>query len=312
MIRNPGKGCVPLFTGFPKQDCYPTNQLKPPTLPVAMKSKKFHAFAALAALAATTAAATAATGSLHSAFGVAGKATANYGGTDSANAVALMSNGKIVVAGTSNALGSNDIAVLRYNANGTLDTTFSSDGGIIVDVGTSTNDNATSVAVLPDGKILVAGFTNVGGNNDFLLLRFNADGTPDTFFGTNGRATLGNIGNDDRASAMALMADGRIVLAGSTDAGAADFAVVRYNSNGTLDTTFSGDGIAFSNIGTTEFGQAVALQPDGKIVVAGFSIDGGTNDFALVRYNVDGTQDSSFGGGDGELTTDLGSDDRAT
>lgn len=277
-----------------------------------MKTRKFHPFAALAALAATTAVASAATGSLNTSFGSGGKATANYGGTDAATAVALMSNGKYVVAGTSTALGTSDIAVLRYNSNGTLDTSFSSDGGVLLDIGAGTQDFATSVAVQPDGKILVAGYTNLGGTNDFLLLRFNADGTPDTFFGANGRAPLANFSGDDRANAIVLMSDGRILLGGSWDGGSSDFALARYNKDGTFDTTFSGDGRVSHNVGDAEFAQALAVQSDGKIVAVGYSDDAGTNDFAIVRFNDNGSLDSPFGGGDAEVLVDFGDNDQAS
>jgi uncharacterized delta-60 repeat protein len=279
-----------------------------------MKLRKIHPLISLAALATTTAVAMANPGSLDTTFNTTGLATANYGGTETANAVAVMPNGKIVVAGTTNTLGNNDIAVLRYNANGTLDTTFSSDGGTITDVetaaGASTEDFAQAVAVQPDGKILVAGYTNAGGANDFLLVRYNVDGSLDTFFGAGGRAIFNYTAND-QATSVIVLPNGKILVGGTTDIGnAPDFTVVRYNSDGSPDTTFGSGGHASSGFGQDDFCQAMAVQQDGKIVLAGYTNTPGTNDFAVARFTADGVIDTTFNT-TGQVVTPFGSDDRA-
>ncbi len=220
--------------------------------------------------------------------------------------VALQSDGKIVVAGS----GDGDFAVVRYNSNGSLDTSFDTDGKTTTDIGTSSIDEASAVALQSDGKIVVAGRSFGAGTSgsDFAVVRYNSNGNLDTSFDTDGKTTT-DIGTSsiDEASAVALQSDGKIVVAGrsfvagSGDGG--DFVVVRYNSNGSLDTSFDTDGKTTTDIGTSSIDEAsaVALQSDGKIVVAG-SGDGG--DFAVVRYNSNGSLDTSFDT-DGKTTTNL-------
>ncbi len=264
----------------------------------------------LSALAAATLPAAAAPGSSDTAFNTTGFATASYGGTESGNAVAIAPDGKIVVVGSTNTLGHNDIAVLRYNPNGTLDTTFSSDGGVITDIGVGSEDFGTAVAVQANGKILVAGYSNVNDLNDFVVLRYNVDGSLDTFFGGGGKITT-DFFNDDRATSIAIQPDGKIVVGGYEITDNNDFAVARYNSDGSLDTTFSTDGKFDFTFGATDICQSIALQPDGKIVMAGYTDDLGTDDFAVARLNANGTQDTSFDT-DGELTTQFILGDQAT
>lgn len=269
--------------------------------------------AILAALASTVIPAIAVTGTLDATFGTGGTSLISFGANEVATAVAVAPNGKIVVIGSTDAAGNSDIAVIRYNANGTLDTTFSSDGGTTTDIGTPAGapsaDFATAVAVQADGKILVSGYTNANGSNDFVTLRYNVDGSIDSFFGSAGRV-ITDFSFDDRASCIAIQSDGKILAAGSIDGGSANFAVARYNTNGTLDTSFSGDGKLDVTYGNADFCQAIALQGDGKIVMAGYTNSPGSNDFAVIRVTAAGVLDTTFDG-DGQLTTSFGSDDRA-
>ncbi len=213
-------------------------------------------------------------------------------GADAANAVALQPDGKIVVAGSH----ANDFAVARYNMDGSLDTGFNSTGTRTLHVG-SNADVAYAVAIQSDGKVVVAGATN----NNFVVARFNSDGSLDTSgsFNPNGYVTTNFPGNvTDAAYAVALQGDGKIVAAGvSTN----NFAVARYNTNGSLDTTFDTDGMVTTNFGSTDTANAVAVQPDGKIVAAGVS----NNNFSVARYNTNGSLDTTFDT-DGMATTDLG------
>ena len=188
---------------------------------------------------------------------------------------------------------------MRYNTNGSLDTTFSGDGKLTTDIATGT-DQGQSVTLQTDGKILVAGSST----NNFALVRYNSDGSLDLSFGDEGKFATNSYGNS-----VAVQADGKILVAGSSynSTNNYDFALVRYNTNGSLDTTFSGDGKLTTDIATgTDQGQSVTLQTDGKILVAGRSINSTTNnnDFALVRYNTNGSLDTTFSG-DGKLTTDI-------
>ena len=163
-----------------------------------------------------------------------------------------------------------------------------------------------------DGKILVGGYSTNGSNfdfADFALVRYNANGTPDNSFDTDGIVTTDFGTSNDRGQSVAVQADGKILVAGTSYNGGSNdgFALVRYNANGTTDTSFDTDGIVTTDIGnSSDSGQSVAVQADGKILVAGDSYNGSTNyDFALVRYNTNGTTDTSFDS-DGKVTTDVG------
>lgn len=231
-----------------------------------------------------------------------------------ANSVKLQGDGKIVVAGDS-VFG--DFTVVRFNANGTLDTSFSGDGKLTTDFG-GVSDTATHVALQSNGKILVAGFTDPGPLSDyvFALARYNEDGTLDGTFSGDGKVTtaIGNAG--DLAHSMSIQSDGKILLAGFSTQASMDFALVRYNEDGGLDTAFGIGGIVTTDLGVSsdDRGQSVVVQHDGKIVVSGFSATSTFTpnwDFALVRYNGDGTLDSTFSG-DGKTTLPVGaSDDRS-
>jgi uncharacterized delta-60 repeat protein len=247
------------------------------------------------------------TSMLDKSFSADGKVTTALSTTaDQIVGLVLQADGKIVAAGTSGSANP-DFAVVRYNADGTLDTTFSSDGMVITAIGVQL-DVCTSVALQADGKIVAAGFGLSGPSDpNFTLVRYNTNGTLDTTFDGDGMLmTSFNTGTDTLAG-IVLQADGKIVAAGqSTFGGTVDFALARFNTNGTLDSTFSGNGWLTTAIGTgTDRSAGLALQNDGKIVVAGFSYNGANDDFALARYNTDGTLDSTFDG-DGKLTTAIG------
>ena len=210
----------------------------------------------------------------------------------------MQSDGAIVVVGGSSAGGTPDFAVARYDSSGNLDTTFSGDGLLTTPIGAGF-DQAYGVSVQDDGKILVAGYSLIGGgNNDFALVRYNSNGTLDTSFGGgDGIVTTAVGAGNDAGYSVTVQADGKILVAGlSLIGGNNDFALVRYNSDGTLDTSFGGgDGIATTAIGAgADGGYGVMVQDDGKIVVAGTSNNGSNDDFAVVRYNSDGTLDTGF------------------
>lgn len=247
-------------------------------------------------------------GSLDTSFNGTGKATFDLSQQeDKIAALAVQSDGKILAAGTSYL----DLVVLRLNIDGSLDTTFNGSGKA-----TSNNARGTSMALQPDGKIVVGGFGYVSSSNDFVAARFNPDGTRDTTFNGTGRVTTAVSLSDDRANSVALQDDGKILLAGvarDVNSGRDQFAVVRYFPNGSLDTSFGGTGKVTTAIGTTrDTATAMAVQNDGKILVSGSSYLAFNTDFALVRYNVDGSLDTSFHG-DGKVTTPVStSGDTAT
>jgi uncharacterized delta-60 repeat protein len=191
-------------------------------------------------------------------------------------------------------------------AAGDLDPTFGSGGKVFTDFGNTRDSAGRAVAIQPDGKIVVAGFSHIRGtyDDDFALARYNRDGSLDESFGSGGKVlTDFGVGTSQQAHALAIEPDGRIVAAGwSLVSGSFHFALARYNRHGSLDQSFGSGGKVLTDIGP--FGgtaQAVAIQPNGKIVAAGDNISG----FALVRYNADGSLDSTFGS-DGKVFTDLG------
>ena len=258
-------------------------------------------FVVLAASLLATAPAQAAPGELDASFGGDGRQTTDFGGSAGGAAVAIQSDGKIVVVGGSyaGAGGTHDFALARYTPDGSLDTSFDGDGKLTTDVGGS--DGARGVVIQPDGKIVAAGWSD----SDSALARYNADGSLDTSFDGDGKLTTG-VGT---AYDVALQSDGKIVTVGGAAAGG--FALARYNADGSFDTSFDGDGKL-----TTDFGggwaYGVSLQSDGKIATVGYVLGfGGEGDLGLARYNPDGSLDSAFSG-DGTQTTDLGGDEGAS
>ena len=245
-------------------------------------------------------------GSLDLSFDGDGKVTTPIGtGSEQAYAVAIHSDGKIVVAGYSFiATSVIDFAVVRYNADGSLDTSFDGDGKVTTGVGTT--DIAYSVAIQSDGKIVIAGYSLIGSTRDFVVIRYNTDGTLDTSFDGDGKVITQFGTSDEIAYSVAIQPDQKIVVAGYSVGSTFDFAVVRYNTDGSLDTSFDGDGKVTTPIGSgREEARSVAIHSDGKIVAAGFSFIDTNNDFAVVRYNADGSLDTSFDG-DGKVTTSIG------
>jgi uncharacterized delta-60 repeat protein len=247
-------------------------------------------------------------GSLDSSFGSGGIVTTSINTRDNAYAVAVQADGKIVTAGITFNGTNTDFALLRYNTDGSLDTSFDGDGKVTTDFGNS-QDDAFDVAIQTDGKIIAVGTTFnslTGTGDDFAIARYNINGSLDTSFDGDGKVTTTIIGtSSDEVRAVAIQADGKIVVAGQSIGG---FAVVRYNPNGSLDASFDGDGKVTTSISMRlDEAFAVAIQTDGKIVAAGSSrIDSDNAAFALVRYNPNGSLDTSFDT-DGKVTTDFGS-----
>jgi uncharacterized delta-60 repeat protein len=236
-------------------------------------------------------------GSLDTGFGSGGKVTTPIAFHEASYSVALQADGKIVAAGHSfTGNGPNDFAVIRYNANGSLDASFDGDGKVTTDF-SGTNDVGQSVALQPDGKIVVAGYSLIGSNADIVVARYNSNGSLDTSFDGDGRVRTSVVPGSDYGSSVTIQPDGKILVAGNSFNGTnTDFALVRYNANGSLDTTFGNGGKVTTQIGaSSEEAYSVKVQPDGKIVVAGFSNNGSNADFAVVRYNADGSLDTSFG-----------------
>jgi uncharacterized delta-60 repeat protein len=248
-------------------------------------------------------------GTLDPSFGAGGKVTTAIGPTyDQASALALQPDGKPVAAGISYNGSDRDFAVVRYNPNGSLDTSFNGTGKVTTAIGPG-DDWAEALALQPDGKLVVAGYSWNGSDYDLALVRYNPDGSLDTSFNGTGKVTTAIGPASDGADALAVQPDGKLVAAGFSWNGSDwDFALVRYNPDGSLDTSLNGTGKVTTPIGfSNDVGDALALQPDGKLVVAGYSSIG-PNVFSLVRYNPDGSLDTSFNG-TGKVMTAIGGDD---
>jgi uncharacterized delta-60 repeat protein len=237
-----------------------------------------------------------------------GKVRTDMGSSgDTARAVAIQTDAKMVVAGGSYDWDDNQccFALARYNADGSLDATFSGDGKVVTGFydGTGVSgDGAFDVVIQPDGKIVAAG-NRWGNQSGFLVIRYNADGSLDTSFDGDGIVTT-PLGPNAGAASVIIQPDGKLVATGSSSNG---FTVVRYNPNGSLDSTFDGDGIATTFTSQYDAADSSVLQPDGKIIVAGSrgvltSYDDPPGVFvlryyALIRYNPNGSLDTSFGTG---------------
>jgi len=184
---------------------------------------------------------------------------------------------------------------------GQLDSTFDGDGKVTTRFGPNSDDRASALVIQPDGRIVVAGSSGpwLGSRSSFALVRYNSDGSLDTSFGGDGKVTTHAAAQStwDQASDVVLLADGRIVVVGSSDN---RFALARFNSDGSLDVTFGGDGTVVTRFspGSRDAAAAAAIQPDGRLMVVGGSEDR----FALARYTASGQLDPSFGG-DGKVTT---------
>jgi uncharacterized delta-60 repeat protein len=251
---------------------------------------------AISALAASAQAA-----SLDPTFGSAGITSTAFGSYGAAAKVVIQPDGRIVTAGQ-DALG--DFALARYTTTGALDTSFNGTGKVTTTPSGSCSGQARALALQADGKIVVAGTScpNFTSTRNFTVYRYNTDGSLDTSFGSSGKATVNFYAGASEAFAVAVQG-GSIWVAGYAGSG---FALARLTSSGTLDYSFgSGTGTVTSAVGTSSaFANSLAIQADGKPVLAGYASSGGTV-FALTRYTANGALDTTFGTG-GKVLTNVG------
>ena len=259
-------------------------------------------------------------GTLDASFGVKGRVRTDFtAGWDGASGVAIQADGRIVVVGTAGSGPDTKFALARYNNDGTPDASFGGNGKVVTDF-TAWRDGAKGVAIQADGRIVVVGIAGEGQvrvmsasrwarwrprDAKFALARYNSDGTPDASFGVKGKVKTDFTSGSDSANGVAIQADGKIVAAGEAgnSSGRPKFALARYNSDGTLDASFGGGGKVMTYVSAWDAANGVAIQADGKIVAAGVAAANAGN-FALARYDSDGTLDASFGV-DGKVTTDF-------
>jgi|GEM_PF-4119953 len=235
-------------------------------------------------------------GSLDPSFGTAGITLTPVGDVASAARTLLLPDGRIVVAGFSGGAASSDVALARYTSSGTLDATFGTGGVATADL--AGVDYVASAALQPNGKIVVVGYGSPVG---FTVARFDADGSLDaTFGGGDGWLTVSVGSVHDEATDVAVQPDGRIVVVGHTarDAGFADidWVVARLLADGSPDASFGTGGVATLDVeGGADLATAVALQPDGQIVVGGSATSGTRQPFAAARFDATGALDATFG-----------------
>lgn len=247
-------------------------------------------------------------GTLDASFGALGSVVTPVGGaSDAANAVVLQSDGKIILAGTCSNGAVTNFCALRYQPNGTLDTSFNSIGTLGTSL-TGSYDKANAAVLQPDGKLVLAGTCGVEPTRDFCAARYLPNGTLDAAFGISGKLILPVGGGDDDAKTVALTPDGKLVLAGRCKAGAIfQFCAVRLNSGtGTLDSTFNGTGTLGTFVGDSSVIVTSAIvQPDLKLVLIGACQSNSVGNFCAVRYDRFGALDQGFGIG-GKVITPVG------
>jgi uncharacterized delta-60 repeat protein len=230
-------------------------------------------------------------GTLDAGFGSGGQVTTDIGGgTNTARNIVLQPNGAIVVSGEpfGTFTGSDHTDVVRYQSNGNPDATFGAGGKLMLN-GARVGEG---LALQGDGKFVLVGNVDVsvppalpGSVTEFAVRRLNADGGTDNSFGGAGAASTTISGQRDSAQAVALQSDGKIVVAGRSSNTNVNFAVARFNSDGTLDTDFADDGkLTIDFFGFTDIAENVTVQPDGKIVLGGLARDD-VDGYGLARVN---------------------------
>jgi uncharacterized delta-60 repeat protein len=238
-------------------------------------------------------------GTLDSGFGTGGFVLYDRGGNDRGLGLALQGDGKIVATGYTYSGVQRDVLLLRYDTRGVLDPTFGIGGVVTYSSPGAATDIGFGVVVQSDGAIVVVGETSNGTNQDALVLRYTTGGSLDNGFGSGGVFRYAGPGNNmDRAFAAAIQKDARIVVAGATVVNSKDDVLLfRLNTNGTLDTTFGVGGVViYSGPGdNADYGNWVALQEDGRVLVLGATSNGAAFDVLLLRYDPNGTPDAAFG-----------------
>jgi uncharacterized delta-60 repeat protein len=236
-------------------------------------------------------------GSLDNTFGTGGIVTQDVNGSlDEGRAAVLQPDGKIIVTGRTGPNWSKKNFTSRHHSNGTLDTSFGTNGFSFV-----TDEDAVpeTVSLQTDGKIVIVGDYLGPNDRDQLIWRFDGNGNLDNTFGTNG-VTSTDSTYSLWGMSSAIQSDGKIIVGGYTSTSPSDFMVMRYNSNGVLDNSFGTNGIATTDVNSNVIAQAysVLIQSDGKILLGGWADNGTANyDFCVVRYNTDGSIDNTYGNG---------------
>ena len=241
-------------------------------------------------------------GTIDSTFGTDGIQTIAFNGTSQANAVAIQNDGKIIIGGVAANNGHNNFALARLNTDGSPDNSFNGNGKVTTDPGLS-DEYISSLAIRSGGNIVVSGTVTNNGAHRPALASYETNGTNDISFNTSGSLVDSTSGKYSYYTCGAVQSDGKYVAAGTAWNGTSfDFMIARYNTNGSLDQTFSGGGIKLVDFGSNnDTVSAIVLQPDGKILVAGSS----GNNAVVARLMPDGSLDATFNNGIGFNSTDV-------
>ncbi len=250
-------------------------------------------------------------GALDTSFSGDGKVFGSFGGSyQMTSDIAPLGTGKVLVLGTVMTSTGSSLVLARFNADGTTDTSFANKGKVVTSIGMS--GMAAALAVQSDGKVVVAAQTSQSGKIALQLLRYNPNGALDSTFGTNGRSTtVFTATSGVFPSDVLVLGNGKIAVSGAylkegTTDFTSDFALLRFNAYGKLDTTFSGDGKVYTNFSSFDFAGTAVAQPDGKLVLVGqagtMTATSESSYFALARYTTGGALDSTFGTG-GKVVT---------
>lgn len=238
---------------------------------------------------------------LDSSFATNGYLTMDHGGFETINALVLLEDGKILAGGTADS----DLGLARYNANGTPDNSFGTNGFVSV---TTEFGGGGHIAVDTESRIYVSGTDGGGANGAVVLARFLEDGAPDNSFGNSGKVVFPS-GQFPGQAVIGLSYDGKPVVVAEQPANfgqSSKLLVTRFNANGSPDTSFDGDGRLVLTIGTFATPDAVIVQPDGAILITGRSTDAVTRELIVAKVEADGSI-ADFGN-NGVARSGLGTD----
>jgi uncharacterized delta-60 repeat protein len=250
-------------------------------------------------------------GTLDTLFGNRGLVTVEYGIYDGAYSIAIQTDGKIIIAGSSSDNSKGHFALVRFKQNGTLDSSFGKDG--LVTTIFDKYSHATKLMIQTDGKIIAAGSSDTGSgsngmglNSRFAMARYNKDGSLDKNFHYNGKLYLDFDSGASYCNSAVLQKDGKIVASGYMSTGKSfNFVLARFNTDGYLDNSFGSKGKVITSFLNAQ-AYSLIIQSDGKLILGGTISNGKNSDFALVRYKTNGIIDSSFGI-NGKMTSDFNS-----
>ena len=244
-------------------------------------------------------------GTFDTSFNGTGMVLGNYTtGNNSADAMVIQPDGKIVVSGPTGVSSTVNTGVSRYNTDGTIDTTFGTNGKMSFSSGTGTLSYLYDMALQPDVKVVMAGYRWNGSAGDFLMARVNTDGTLDNTFGVNGVAVFDDA-NSEVAESFAINADGSFIVSGYVNN---HYTLLKVKSNGTIDTAFGNNGWVTTPFeGLSASSTSTSINAAGRIIVGGMGVGAGQSEYVMAAYNADGTLDNTFGQG-GRINFHIGYD----